>query len=68
MMTVVMHEMLRCLDERLGVLAFGKTHRPEEIAKLSAANGRLQALQIAYPASWQALQRRLGNTPTHRRR
>lgn len=60
-MTSVMQEMLRCLDTRLEVFAFGKTHRPEEIAKLTAANERLRELQDAYPASWQRLRRRLGD-------
>jgi hypothetical protein len=59
-MTTVMHEMLRCLDVRLEVFAFAKTHRPEERAKLDAATTRLHELQGTYPASWSALQRRLG--------
>lgn len=59
-MTIVMQEMLRCLDARLEVLAFGKTHRPEEIAKLNAAQARLHELQAAYPASWRGLRRHLG--------
>jgi hypothetical protein len=58
-MNPVMEEMLRCLDARLEVLAFGKWHRPEERAKLDAALTNLRALQAAYPASWQMLQRRL---------
>lgn len=61
MMTIVMQEMLRCLDTRLEVFAFGKTHRPEELARLSAANARLHDLQAAYPASWQRLRHRLGD-------
>lgn len=59
-MTSVMEEMLRCLDARLEVLAFGKWHRPEEQAKLDAAHARLRDLQATYPASWRMLQRRLG--------
>jgi len=62
-MTIVMHEMLRCLDTRLETLAFGKTHRPEEIAKLDAASMRLRDLQTTYPASWQLLKRRLEGQP-----
>lgn len=58
-MTSVMTEMLRCLDARLEVLAFGKWHRPEEQAKLDVARARLHELQAAYPASWSALKRRL---------
>lgn len=58
-MTVVMQEMLRCLDIRLEVFAFGKTHRPEEITKLTAAGVRLCELQAAYPVSWQRLRRQL---------
>jgi hypothetical protein len=56
-----MQEMLRCLDTRLEMFAFGKTPRPEEIAKLSAANTRLHEFQVAYPVAWQKLQRRLGD-------
>ena len=56
----VMTEMLRCLDARLEVRTFGKSHRPEEVAKLDAALTRLRALQSTYPASWQLLRRRLG--------
>lgn len=59
-MTVVMREMLRCLDTRLEVLMFAKDHRPEEQAKRAAAEARLRDLQTAYPASWCVLQRRLG--------
>lgn len=59
MMTLVMQEMLRCLDARLEVFTFGKTHRPEEIAKLTAATTRLHELQAAFPASWQRLRRQL---------
>jgi len=59
-MTSVMQEMLRCLDARLEVRTFGKSHRPEEVAKLDAALTRLRDLQTAYPASWQSLRRRLG--------
>ncbi len=59
-MTVVMREMLRCLDIRLEVFAFAKEYRPEERAKLIAAAERLRALRDTYPASWQALQRRIG--------
>lgn len=59
-MTHVMQEMLRCLDARLETLAFGKWHRPEEQAKLDVATTRLHALQAAYPATWRALERRLG--------
>lgn len=55
-----MLEMLRCLDDRLEVFTFGKTHRPEEIAKLSTANERLSVLQAAYPVAWQKLCRQLG--------
>ncbi len=58
--TVVMQEMLRCLDTRLEVHAFGKWHRPEERAELDSASARLHELQAAYPASWRSLQRRLG--------
>jgi len=58
--SAVADEMLRCLDARLCVLTFGKRHRPEEVAKLDAAQERLRDLQAAYPASWRALQRRLG--------
>lgn len=54
-------EMLRCLDTRLEVFAFGKTHRPEEVEKLSTANARLHELQRAYPATWQRLRRRLSH-------
>jgi hypothetical protein len=56
--TSVMQEMLRCLDARLEVLAFGKTHRPEERAKLDAAQARLDDLRTTYPATWQLLRRR----------
>lgn len=56
-MTLVMQQMLTCVDARLEVLTFGKTHRPEEKEKLEAATKRLRALQALYPASWQALQR-----------
>ena len=59
-MTSVMQEMLNCLDIRLEVFAFGKTHRPEERAKLDNALARLRHLQATYPASWRMLQRRLG--------
>lgn len=59
-MTAVMEEMLRCLDTQLAVFTFGKTHRPEEIAKIAASRIRLRDLQVAYPASWRALQRRIG--------
>jgi hypothetical protein len=52
-MTIVMQQMLRCLDARLD------THRPEEIAQIAAAHARLHDLQAAYPASWRALKRRL---------
>ncbi len=62
-MTNVMGEMLRCLDARLEVFAFGKTHRPEEIAKLVDARVHLHALQAAYPASWRMLKRRLEGQP-----
>ena len=58
-MTSVMEEMLRCLDLRLEVFAFAKTHRPEEQSKLDAAHARLRDLQAAYPASWRRLRRRL---------
>jgi hypothetical protein len=57
--TVVMQEMLRCLDARVEVLAFAKTHRPEERAKLAAADRRLSDLRAQYPATWQLLQRRV---------
>ena len=60
-MSSVMREMLRCLDTRLEVLTFCKAHRPEEVAKLSAANARLRELQVTYPVSWQRLRRCLGN-------
>ncbi len=56
-MTIVMQEMLRCLDARLEVLAFAKTHRPEERGKLDAAAARLHELRAAHPASWRALGR-----------
>jgi hypothetical protein len=59
-MTGLMQEMLRCLDAQLEVRTFGKTHRPEEIAKLNAAKARLRDLQTTYPASWPMLKRRLG--------
>lgn len=62
-MTTVMQEMLRCLDDRLVVLAFGKLHRSEERARLDVAGDRLRRLCAAYPASWRALQRRLGAAP-----
>jgi hypothetical protein len=62
-MTSVMQEMLRCLDTRLEVLAFAKTHRPEERAKLDAAMARLPELQADYPASWIVLRRRLEGRP-----
>lgn len=55
----VMQEMLRCLDARVEVLTFAKTHRPEERAKLAAADARLADLRAAYPATWQLLQRRV---------
>jgi hypothetical protein len=58
--TDVMAEMLRCLDTRLEVFAFAKTHRPEECAKLEIAAARLRELQAAYPGSWSMLQARLG--------
>ncbi len=58
-MTAVMHEMLRCLDARLEVYAFGKTHRPEERAKLDAAAARLAELRATYPASWRLLKRKV---------
>lgn len=58
-MSHVMEEMLRCLDARLEVHAFGKWHRPEEQTKLDDATARLRDLQTAYPASWRMLQRRL---------
>ncbi len=58
-MTVVMTEMLRCLDVWLEVRAFGKSHRPEEHAKLDAAQVRLRELRASYPASWRMLQRRV---------
>lgn len=59
MTTTVMREMLRCLDARLEVFAFAKTHRQEERAKLDTALARLRELQTAYPATWQMLRRRL---------
>lgn len=59
-MTNVMQEMLRCLDTRMEVFAFGKWHRPEEREKLDAATTRLQELRSTYPASWWALERKLG--------
>src|SRR4029077_19662883 len=65
-MTIIMREMLRCLDIRLEVFAFGKTHRPEEIAKLEAANIRLRELQAACPASWQRLRHRFLGNPLKR--
>jgi hypothetical protein len=55
-----MQEMLRCLDARMEVFAFGKTHRPEEREKLDAASTRLRELKVTYPASWRALERKLG--------
>jgi hypothetical protein len=55
-----MQQMLRCLDIRLEVFCFAKEYRPEERAKLDAATARLHELKSAYPASWRALQRRLG--------
>lgn len=58
-MTIVMQEMLRCLDARLEVFAFAKAHRPEEQIKLDAAHVRLRDLQATYPASWRMLKRRL---------
>jgi hypothetical protein len=58
--TTVMQEMLRCLDARLEVFTFAKTHRPEERAKLDTALARLRDLQATYPVSWQMLRRRLG--------
>lgn len=61
-MTVVMQEMLRCLDIRLEVFAFAKEYRPEERAKINTATARLHELQAAYPASWAALKRKLGRT------
>ena len=61
-MTTVMEQMLRCLDAWLEVRAFGKTHRPEERAKLDAAGARLTELRAAYPASWRMLQRRMGRS------
>jgi hypothetical protein len=54
-----MQEMLRCLDRRLEVLAFGKTHRPEEQAKLATAAARLDDLRAAYPATWRMLERQM---------
>jgi len=57
----VIAEMLRCLDARLEVYAFGKTHRPEEKQKLEIAMSRLRDLREAYPAHWAMLQRRLGH-------
>ncbi len=60
-MTSVMEEMLRCLDARLEVFTFAKTHRPEERAKLAAATTRLRELQANYPATWRMLQRRFKN-------
>lgn len=60
-MTTVMQEMLRCLDVRLEVFCFAKTHRPEEQAKLDAAHVRLRELQATYPASWRMLKRRLAH-------
>ena len=41
-MTLVMQEMLRCLDARLEVSAFAKTHRPEEQQKLDS-KGKVMA-------------------------
>jgi hypothetical protein len=58
-MTTVMQQMLRCLDARLEVLTFGKTHRPEEQAKLAAADARLRDLRAAYPATWRVLERQM---------
>jgi hypothetical protein len=58
--TDVMAEMLRCLDTRLEIFTFAKTHRPEEREKLEVAAARLRELQAAYPASWSMLQHRLG--------
>jgi hypothetical protein len=55
----VIQEMLRCLDARVEVLAFAKTHRPEERAKLAAADQRLADLRAQYPVTWQLLQRRV---------
>jgi hypothetical protein len=60
-MSLVMQEMLRCLDTSLKVLAFAKNHRPEERAERATAETRLRDLRVAYPASWRLLQRRLGN-------
>jgi len=59
-MTIVMQEMLRCLDTRMEVLTFAKDHRPEEREKLANARERLRALQAEYPVSWRRLQRQLG--------
>ena len=57
--TIVMAEMLRCLDARVEVLTFAKRHRPEERAKLAAANQRLTELRAQCPVTWQLLQRRV---------
>ena len=56
-MTLLMQEMLRCLDARDEVFTFGKTHRPEEREKLAAASVRLR--QTDFPASWKRLRRHL---------
>ena len=58
-MTLLMQEMLRCLDARDEVFTFGKTHRPEEREKLAAASVRLRQLQTDFPASWKRLRRHL---------
>ena len=57
-MTLLMQEMLRCLDAHVEVFTFGKTHRPEEMAKLAASSGRLH-LQTDFPASLKRLRRHL---------
>jgi len=62
-MTAIMQEMLRCLDTWIEVRCFAKDHRPEERAKIAAANARLAELRAQYPASWTMLQRKLGKVP-----
>jgi hypothetical protein len=51
--TIVMQEMLRCLDTCVD------TDQPEEVAQIAAAHARLRDLQATYPASWRVLRRRL---------
>lgn len=58
-MKTIADQMIDCLDVTATAPAFGKTHRPEEKAKLVEAHTKLNALQDAYPVTWKLVRRQL---------